>query len=74
MRAVLVVIDQPLIGNGLDLFKVGEQIWHKARKLSAAEQAFVLAFQRFLDRTPLEIRAGKRPVLAVATGLTAAEA
>lgn len=26
MRAVLVVIDQPLIGNRLDLLKVGEQV------------------------------------------------
>ncbi len=32
--------------------------WHKERKLSAAEQAFVIAFERFLDRTPLEMRAG----------------
>lgn len=26
MWAVLVVVDQPLVGNGLDLFQVGEQM------------------------------------------------
>ncbi|KDB78830.1 LysR substrate-binding domain protein [Bordetella bronchiseptica CA90 BB1334] len=31
--------------------------WHRQRKLSAAEQAFLAAFERFLHRTPLEMRA-----------------
>lgn len=30
--------------------------WHKARKLSSAEQAFLTAFDRFLQRVPLEVR------------------
>jgi len=30
--------------------------WHKQRKLSAAEQAFLSSFERFLQRVPLEIR------------------
>ena len=32
--------------------------WHGARKLSAAEQAFLGAFERFLERSTLEMRAG----------------
>lgn len=31
--------------------------WHKQRKLSAPEQAFLAAFENFLNRTPLESRA-----------------
>ncbi|KOF52867.1 MULTISPECIES: LysR family transcriptional regulator [unclassified Achromobacter] len=32
--------------------------WHRQRRLTAAEQAFLAAFERFLQRTPLEMRAG----------------
>ncbi|SAI43544.1 transcriptional regulator [Bordetella ansorpii] len=32
--------------------------WHKQRKLSLAEQTFLSAFERFLERTPIEMRAG----------------
>ncbi|WP_144634647.1 LysR family transcriptional regulator [Bordetella genomosp. 13] len=32
--------------------------WHKQRKLTLVEQTFLDAFERFLDRTPLEMRAG----------------
>ncbi len=32
--------------------------WHRQRRLTAAEQAFLAAFERFLERTPLEMRAG----------------
>jgi DNA-binding transcriptional LysR family regulator len=31
--------------------------WHKQRKLAAAEIAYLQAFERFLGRTPLELRA-----------------
>lgn len=30
--------------------------WHKQRKLSVAEQAFLTMFERFLQRVPLEVR------------------
>jgi DNA-binding transcriptional LysR family regulator len=32
--------------------------WHKQRKLSAVELAYLAAFERFLNRTPLDSRAG----------------
>lgn len=32
--------------------------WHKQRKLTRAEQTFMSAFERFLERTPLDLRAG----------------
>jgi len=32
--------------------------WHKQRKLTAVEGAYLAAFDRFLARTPLDSRAG----------------
>lgn len=32
--------------------------WHKQRKLTAVEVAYLAAFERFLHRTPLALRAG----------------
>ena len=31
--------------------------WHRQRKLSAVEMAYLAAFERFLERTPLAARA-----------------